>query len=347
MKSKVVGLVGLSAMLWLLVLAYGCDKGVEPGGGAADYAVYFADTRSEWKYEYHPEINVLDSFSLPFPTNPAIEVSADGKKLYISGVDEIYECDARTKATHIFWPKLGTVVVSPDGELAAIFDGDFQIVRLRDLSVVFFDTAAVNMGDFSADSKVFYAGYSYVAGPILRVDFGHHMRTTRRAISESRCYSIQSSKNGRKLYLLSVESSAHVLFSYNWDTDSCEFRQEMLPGWGDLILSGDGTLFVSNPGLLIGHGGPEPEPPWAIVGLSTDTYDTAVVISTIVPYDGDTVLKHFPVGPMAITPDNKWIIGVCTGRGPVLSMNLAGHVVEHAFIIAYRNPSQPAVQCRR
>lgn len=348
MKSKAVGLVGLAAILWLLIMAYGCENSVGPGGGARDYTIYFGDISSEWKFGYHPATHALDSFIVPGATSALLTVSADGKRMFVRGSDEIIEYDLGSGSTRVFWPRPGEVVVSPDGRMAAIFDEDFQLIDLRSGKVLYFDTARIYLGSFSNNSRVFYGTHFFQKAPVIRLDLTRGVTVSRITVDQTYCYALKSLPEGEGFFLLSQESTSHVLACYDWWSNSRVYEQEILPGFGDIQLSPDAEiLYISNPGPLIDFGGPEVESPWTIVGLDTRTYDTLFEISTIAPYDGDTLRVRFPVGPMAITPDGKWLLGVCGGRGPLISVDLHLRSPAHAFKIGSRYPAVPAVEVQR
>lgn len=75
---RIVATVALALGLCVLLLILACgDKPTEPKP-VKDYPVYFVDAQDDgnWFYEYHPATNAIDSFRLPYFTDPI--VSADG-----------------------------------------------------------------------------------------------------------------------------------------------------------------------------------------------------------------------------------------------------------------------------
>lgn len=325
----------------------GCDKGVEPNGGEKDYKVYFGDLQSNWKYAYHPSTNVVDSFVIPGSTNPFLSVSPDGKSLYAWGNDEIIEYDVKSSSSRQFWPKPGAVIVAPDEKKAAIFDGDFYLIDLKTREILYYDTSRFFLGAFSQDSRVFYATRGYQVSKVLRLDLRNGIGSDSLTVGQTLCYAIETDADGAGFFLLSQEAQTDVLAHYEWNRGEGDWRQEILPGEGDIQLSGDGKiLYISNPGPIIDHGGPTVEPPWTITALDAKVRDTLFEISTITHFDGDTTLRKIPVGPMAVTPDGNWLFGVCTWLGPILSINLQSKQVEHAFLFESRYPSEPVSQSK-
>jgi DNA-binding beta-propeller fold protein YncE len=321
---------------------------VEPRGGERDYSVYFGDLQSDVKYEYHPRTNSIDSFLIPGSINSFLSISPDGKNLFAWGNQQIIKYDLATSSVIQFWPRAGSIVVAPDGNMAAVFDGDFYLIAMRGGTVLYHDTSRFFLGAFSRDSKAFYATRYYQVSQVIRIDLRHGIHSDSLEVDQTLSYAIEADANGDGFFLLSQEMETDVLAHYDWGGHSSDWRQPMLPGEGDIQLSPDGKiLYISNPGPLINSGQPSADPPWTITGLDTEQFDTLFEISTITNFDGDTVNRTFAVGPIAITADGEWMFGVCRGRGPMLSINLQTRSVVHAFQFESRYPSDPVAQLNR
>jgi hypothetical protein len=126
MKRKVPAALLLAGAITITLCGYfaGCDgeipvKYVEPP--EKDYVVYFYRT-CEYSngycddtplfFGYHPESNVLDTFSLPLVPSREMTVSADGSLLYVTTENSVAVVDLATREVTLELPYAGVHEVS-------------------------------------------------------------------------------------------------------------------------------------------------------------------------------------------------------------------------------------------
>lgn len=253
-KTRVVGLVGLSAAFCLLVLAYGCDKGVEPGASSTSYEMYFFDIqgtadRPLFRYSY-PE-RILDSFSFPIVPRE-LELSVDGERLYArnlhGGSVSVISTRTMQAIQELPW---GEIALSPDGRMVAISGDDLWIFDTHDYSQVLHDSDAVSGGRFSDDSRRYWdQGGDY----LYCVNLGRRGEVHRFVVGDGSTGQnpVMFTPDERSFFFLNTIGTYTDLFRhYDLGTDSVVYRGYVVPGKGDMAMSPSGDrVYIGSPGSL-------------------------------------------------------------------------------------------------
>jgi len=110
-------------------------------------------------YSYRVVSGTLDTIALPFSAVAGMDISPDGKTLYVAGQNEVAAVDLATGDSDVIWSEHANygVTVSPDGQYLAVHGDELNIVELASLTVVHRESEYVFRGVFSADSRRYYA----------------------------------------------------------------------------------------------------------------------------------------------------------------------------------------------
>jgi len=300
-----IGVVSVIGAVWLW--AYGCDKRPTdpPPEPPKDYPVYFMNGVNGTLFTYYPLAKMLDTAALDYGLWRRLNVSADGKLLYLAGKDNVIviDTDSLEVVTELPYPAHRSTAFSPDNNLVAVMGPDLYILRTSDYSVVYSDTIRVDDGVFSSDSRTFYAvgvdgvdhfTYLYSLNPL-----GDEPMLVPREF-HSHAMHIAPTPDGSKLLLY----LRYFLAVYDIALDSLVFNVGYYPGAGYLGMTVDGRYgFFSNPTTQLWEMG------------TTDLYVFDVVANqisdTIVIDDYLDSLGYgvgWGIGRMIFTPDGRWMI---------------------------------------
>jgi DNA-binding beta-propeller fold protein YncE len=329
MRRKVPAALLLAGAITVALCGHfgGCDgeipvKYVEPA--EKYYVVYFCDYYDEEYdepplfYAYHPDGNVLDTFSLPLVPSREMTVSADGSLLYVTTENSVAVVDLATREVTLELPYAAVheVAVSSDGRMVALMDligGGLRILRTSDYSVIYQDTADVPHGEFSGNCKRFY--YSVWSGSrfevcVVALDSLHEV--FRRGFTYTggsmNITQVQPSADEEKWFLYASIGGGNAFFLvYDCVGDTITFWDHFTPGRGEFEITADEEyVFYTSPGGMIGNG---PPPPYAIMIYDVGNNEVSKEISTLRQVN-DTLTDFLSAGEICITPDNKWLVAI-------------------------------------
>ncbi len=320
----------LAALLIAIVASCGDDNPVE-SNAPEDYIVYFAEVDNPgWCYTYHPVANTLDSFALPFETRGGMTVSADGRRLYIGREQSIAVFNTRTHNVIGELPFAGGVAVSVDNQYLAITGDRVRILRTDDYEVIYEDSAAAGSGAFSRNSRHFYYTHTRLYPPataVICVDLGTR-RADVKTVSNVERYSNILPSPDESLWYLWVDNPCGTHFeAYSPVQELAIFEQFFILGNGSIMVDPDGTrVFCSNPG------------PWivpaicmwgeqSILYIYSPIQNSMTSISTKGLVDQWPYDVYLPIGPMAMTPDHKWLV-LGTDTPYILRLDLQTMTIE-------------------
>ncbi len=303
-----------AAVLLALMISCGDDKPTGPGT-ATDYAVYFWDgAHTNWYYEYWPEANQIDSFYIPIISRRGIKVSADGKRLYLAGTDAVDVVDLNTRELTMELPYQGGLIVSPDNRRIAIVGENIDILRTSDYSVVYHDTTNTGSGTFSTDGRHLYC-ISQAGGrdiwAVRKIDVYQGRVEEERIFTDGWLDQLAPSLDETKWFIYFFMGQCFSAFAvYDVHSDSLIYFVPLWPGLGELAVAPDGrTVYYTNPGPIFDIGCCRA--PSAIYAYDIAS-NTSREISTlgVVPPPLD---RWLPMGELAITPDNKYLVSAHYG----------------------------------
>ena len=283
-----------------------CDKPTEPDPEELkDYAVYFCDPGSPPElFVFHPTTRVIDSIEIPWEPDEGVTVSADGERLYLAQRSSVVvvDTDSFSLITELpYEPRLWPAV-SPNNEYLAITGLDLHILSTSDYSLVFSDTSGVWSGHFSANSETFYC----LSNGIYRVDLADTLYpVVRTPISDGTVTKVIPSEDESLWFMYkrlpSLWTSAFEV--YDVLQDSIIFRQVLVPGFGQIAITPDGsTVFYTNPGRSSTD--PPVMPGFTIFDVDANMIDT--VVEDIDFFTGSNWMAH--PNQMVVTRDGRWLV---------------------------------------
>lgn len=330
----------LAAIVYALIISCGDDNPTGPAP-TIDYPVYFFDGVDDdgWFFRYYPNSNTFDSFYLPVQIGYGFWVSAWGEYLYVGSDYSLPVVDLESHQIIKELPYSGRVAVSPDDRFIAILGNGIHILRTSDYAPVFEDTIPVAYGAFSRDGLRFYCpmgNYAPDSARVLVVDLLKHRTRSIPTPSGALLTNVIPSDDEKRLYLwYELGSCASGFLVYDPSEDAILFYHYLTPGKGEMAMSADRkTVFYTNPG------------PWLDIGCCRApseiyAYDVATnsakAISTLgVTPPPDTL--WLPMGELAVTPDNRWIVTANGGGWSyLLRLNLhKGKMDAYADILGSR-----------
>ncbi len=305
-----VPMILLCIGLCLYFAACDGDGPVEPEE-PKDYVVYFIDHHQHdgnWFFAYHPTSNKLDSFWLPYTSDPV--VSADGKKMYVGDGDMmrigIVDLNSLTVIDEL--PYELPIAVSPDNQLLAVRGEGVRILKTSDYSEVFHDTVIVWRGTFSSDSHRFYGATS--EGQVYRIELSDTLVTVNaKSFANGGVRQVVPSWDESKWFLyLQVSSGLFRFDIYDVFGDSIVYTAWLSPGYGELELTPDGKyVFYTNPGRENTAAGS----PWiGVHDVERRRIHTMITTAGILDPPND---YGIPVSDVCITPDGRWLVAVASG----------------------------------
>ncbi len=345
-----IALLGLIC-IWLA----GCDDDnpvKSPLVVAADYIAYmYAEDGygGGLYYTFHTRTKQLDSFIVDSSWgNPSdLDVSADGKRLYISLPDMIAVVDTGSYEVRAELPyAYHQVSISPNNEYIALrkYEGDLYILNTQDYSVIWHDTDSVRPGVFSADGNRYYTSVSGSVSPyVYCVDLAHGNTVTRTPMPDDFPITQVLVSLDERLWFLYRQAymDTYVFDVYDVDGDSILFRQVLHPGAGSMALSRDGKyVYYTDCGTMISV--MPPNYSFAVYDIEARTIDS--VVSR--PSDsGDPGLPFICQDPV-ITPDGRFLISLLFTWGPrLLGYSLVKDTV-HAYVYLGATKSPMMLTCQ-
>ena len=320
-----VCLTGLVLFI-ILVMLYLCvcteapfaPVDVEP----KDYSVYFFEPSDSMQlFVYHPTTGKIETEWLEWQTNMdwgqsvSPTVSHDGSLLYMPVRPEIYVYDTQTMnlVTMLEYETWFPIDVSANGKYIAFYRHGLFILNTDDYSIIYSDTTSDNCFSFSSSGNACYY-FSYETGTEGTI------KIIKRVELDDSSYSVTSTLwefGYPKQIIPSPNEDFWLVYSalgmwvdgflvYDVALDSIIFDYLHSPGGGKLAMTPDGRYaFFGNPG---GHlGGPVPRSGFNIFDIHKNEIEQFVVtdyfVDSLTPY-------AMGVGPMVVTPDNHWLIGL-------------------------------------
>ena len=276
-----------------------------------DYSVYLLDPTTDPQkiLTFHPTTQIIDSVEIPWEVRSGITVSADGKRLYLGLLNSVavVDTDSFSLITELLYDPFTAVSVSPNNEFVAITGDDLYILRTSDYSLIFNDTDKTQNGHFSNDSKSFYCAAGWGPGSrgiVYKVDLSDDSLPVQRLpFSDGGVRIIVPSLVETKWFLyLSLYTWTSAFEVYDVALDSIIFREIIVPGYGEMVMSPDGkNIFYTNPG----NGSSSPESNgFGIFDVEANAIDTFVTGNGY--FSGSNYSA--PPNVMTVTPDNRWLV---------------------------------------
>jgi len=247
-----------AACLW----QFGCDE--NPTGPKPykpkDYVLYWNNTGyGPTCYAYHTLSRRLDTFNIPADRIWDMKASADGKRLFVRYSEKISVISTTDWYTiaDLPYPGLWGLAVSPDDRYLALHGGSLRVLSACDYSLLFLDTLTMNNGVFSANGKRYYApGPTSTCCSVYRLDLENEFKVDYICVPDGyRIASVVPSIDERYLFMFRDIGDCDMLFDvFDVAGDSLFFRDLVIPGCGDMVVSRDNQyVYFTGPGsILIG-----------------------------------------------------------------------------------------------
>ncbi|MEW5796382.1 MAG: hypothetical protein AB1772_08460 [Candidatus Zixiibacteriota bacterium] len=261
-KGLFIGVVatGLGlACLW----PFGCDDNPTkpPPVEAKNYVFYWNRYVTDSTFfGYHTLTGEIDSFFIPGTQVYDMNVSADGRRLFISYSDKTRVFGTEDYKPIVDLPYSGWygVAVSPDNRYVAVQSGNLRIISSQNYSVVYQDTLGVNRSIFSANGSRLYApGASSSCRSIYRLDLEKGFESDSICIPDDfPVFRVVPSRDEKLLFIFRSLGNCYMYLDvFDVAGDSLMFRDLVAPGCGDMAVSPDKEhLYFTGPGDL--HGWP-------------------------------------------------------------------------------------------
>jgi DNA-binding beta-propeller fold protein YncE len=309
MIGAVAGAIGV-ACLW----QFGCeDKPTEPKppDEPKDYVVYCWDGSSALEYfGYHPQTGKLDSFSAPTYAWNGFTVSSDGKRLFSAERTRTLVIDLATLEPIAELPYTAGrgICCSPDGRYVALKGGtNLHVLSCQDYSLVYFDSAVMLRGGwFSPDGDRFYAATGDSLAIVYQLDLANGFTVSCDTLSDRvyLCHMLPSPDETKWFLYRQFNAYQHSFEAYDVQLDSVIFRDYLLPGDGEMVVTPDvHYVFYTQPGPpQMDFTGP---PHFTVFDAWRNRIDRLVSVTGMV--DGINP-EYLPLNELAITPDGRWLI---------------------------------------
>ncbi|MEW6050407.1 MAG: hypothetical protein AB1644_05015 [Candidatus Zixiibacteriota bacterium] len=337
MRTKTLQRVCLLLCGVVVLLPVSCDDNpVGPRPGAKNYYFYSNDMSGPILLRFAPATGVLDTVNDTLHVGIQ-NVSADGRYLYVTsgGYMSVYKIETDEYIRTLPYPTW-TTAVSPDGKYVALFGEQRLGVRLYQIpeySQIYSDDSAYAVnGVFSRNSQtLYYIDGSTPEREVAKLDLCGGFRLSRK--------SVQVMPGGIIQAVPSIDEKLWFLYS-RWDAFGCSFgvydvagdsliyRTDFSPGGGWIVVSPDGSnVFFTNPGtMLIG-----PPAPSAFYVYDIPT-NTVKEVSTRGLADDSVLGDYLPVGPIAISPDGKSLVGARAVNGmDVVVFDVPGQTITNYY----------------
>lgn len=304
------GLILLLLLAGVGSLLIGCDDGAGTALPSNDYTVYlWDDSSSPLLYRYHPLSHHIDSIHLPWKAVQGISVAGDGRMLYVAldtGV-LVVEADSFSPVTCLPYRPRGPVAVSPDNQLVAILGDSLVVVRSSDYAVVFREATPVWSGAFADDSRILACAGDPSSSEILVVDLGSAEGVVERITLEegSPQAAIPVMGGERILVYVKNEDLLYRLAVIDRLSSKEVYTEYIYPGSGYMAgAAGWDRAVYTNSGR---PNNPEGSSSFKIFDI--DANEPVAEVNTRRFID-DSVPEAFPVGPVVVTPDHRWLVAL-------------------------------------
>jgi hypothetical protein len=311
-----------------------------------DYPLYYYDLGDRY-YRIHAVTGQVDTLQIPIestcfpwssiPRCTNMRASADGKLLFVTELDTTFVVNVADCIIIERLPYDGVngVSVSPDGKKIAILGQGLYLLSSSDYSVVFHSGATLGNGNFSADSRSFYASGE---GGVYKVALDSTRTMTRKTFPQRWVMEAIPSIDESKWYLCtyagwdcSIQTMAVEVYDVASDSITSRVSGRCHKyDWPDIELTSNGKYLVyavrpsKLPQIII-------EPPFLrpLFGIYAVGGDRLTPLA--IDFDGNNNTEFKPA-EIEITPDGRWVVGTVSrnlilidlrtlhGRG----LNLAG-----------------------
>ncbi len=282
-----------------------------------DYPVYFwAAAAAGDLFIYHPATRQIESVAIPWNPVHGITASADGRRIYLAAERSVIVLNTTTLSVvaDLPYPPTGPVAVSPDNRLVAIMTDSLLVLRTDTYAVLFHHPTAVRQGAFSDDSRTLCCTAGDSADVVLVVGFDSDTPTVEQIPIEgghpSKAIPVM---NGRRIlvYLTEQPMLSRLAVIDRLAGDEI-YSEHIFPGEGDIIsAAGWDRAIYTNSGS-----------PRRIEGSSSFKI---FAINDNQPIEEVNTRRHgsgsphgFPVGPVQVTPDHRWLIALSATEPPQL-----------------------------
>jgi DNA-binding beta-propeller fold protein YncE len=341
-----VNIVRLALSIGLLVTVGfgGCgDKGPTGPSESKIYYLYGIDNLNGRRVlRLDPYLGVLDTLADSLPKLNRIDMSADGKLLYVPYTDSllVYSAITGEHVEALTYP-CAQVASSPDGKLLALLGWQHRgltiLGSIHHNLLYSNDSAKVVAGVFTRDSKNLYCIEDIL--PKRRV---MHVRMCDSITLESRLIQsmpgaltqVMPSYDGKLWFLYSTLSYSESSFGvYDAVGDTLIYLMSIVPGGGSIVVSPNGNrVFFTNPGSLL-DGPPAPSAFYSYLPEANAVREISTRGFATDSIQGD----YLPVGPIAISPDGRFLVVARSLTGTdVLVFDLAEQDMARYYFFDYR-----------
>jgi len=358
-RSVVAIIVLMIVVAWIWV---GCsDSSPTSPGKPKDYTIYFCEYDEEYTqafkcYGYHTTNQTIDTIPLPVYPVAGMAVSAEGTLLYVTQSQSVAIVDLFTLEVikELPYADVREIAVSENDSLIAFLGDELNILKTSDYSLFFHDSVKVFHGIFSKDSKSFYCCYVYDS-PYLayKVELYDSIKVTTKEFSSggNLMYvgGIIPDEEESKWFLYLQFGTYDFFFSvYDIIQDEFIFSEYVRPGRGQLaVTKNDQYLFYTNSGGKIGAY----DPPCSLTVFDINRNEIAKRINTTLYIDSAGIIDtvYFPTDVIAITPDDKWLLGISKyGCDEIIIINVETLEIEKILRLGgYHCLDLPTCQLKR
>lgn len=307
-------IVGLA----VAVMVVGCDTGpTGPRPHAGQYSFYGQDDWSMGITRLNPSTCALDTVADTFMYFFAQTVSADGRYLIaVASESLVVYSIANRRVERVVHVRGMDASCSPDGRLMAVTGRNG--VGLTILNLPGYDTRYTNdslnvsTSVFSHDSRTVYClDNSLPRRQVVRIRIVPTMsvKPVPTPTIPGALIQVVPSVDEKLLFLYSTWSWDGCSFGV-WDVagDSLIYLSNFSPGFGWIAVSPDGrNVFYTNAGNLHIDG---TLPPSAFFRYDIATNSVEEISTRGLANDSTTGGDFLPIGPLAITPDGRSLVGI-------------------------------------
>jgi WD40 repeat protein len=336
------------------VMTVGCGDSPTGPTTPKNYKVYFVNhDRPYWYYYFQTGAGIVDSFTLPYPSDNGIAISPDGSTMYIVTGTAIILVDTKTEQVVREYPPVGEgdIVLSPDGRYLAITGGGgpknhLLIVSTADFQIIYRDTIYTAHGSFAKDGKHFYCAahtgnmpyYAYI------LDMHRGYIVSKKQLTGGQLYSIIPNYRGDRLHVLfQIYGELFSYRVYDSQLDSTLFDLTFCPGYGEMAIDNqEQCLVLSQAGSMFGDC---PTPSYfTIFDIRKNAIEDQISTSGIL---GPDHYAFFPVGEICFTPDGRHLIGArALVGGDIFDYNMETRKFEYAIDIGHPNKAIFSLTCQ-
>ncbi len=326
----------LVAALGALVFTLSCDRDCPvcpkpPTEPISDYNFYISyfNEGQYYVYIYNTKaLNIVDSISLGISLTSHLydmKVTADGSNLLIAYSDSLYQeilavYDLGNRDFISSKAIAGQIEISNTGAYIAIMNDSLTFFNAQNFDFLYSDHIAPLGGRFSYDDSRFYAVDSVNQIRIYDMTTRSMYDTMRynAFLQNPELHLCQPIPDESRIYLWAYFPGwqEFVLVSYDISRDSTGLFYPLGPGVGDLELTPDGsTVIFTDPGdVAHDEFGSDNI---SFIGVSSDRLLWSAPAGWAIT--GWTRYGFHP-GPLAITPDNRYVMAIGQGGYPIYAL---------------------------